>query len=454
MRSLLSLITITLALSSINAKELFNQEKIVQYLSEKNPFVYDTFGEKYVYKAKEIYALGAFDTQISGKYDTKRYPASEGDFVDTTISKPMENGLELIAGYRIAEGTQEYNNIKTSEQGEFRIGVKVPIIELIKGVNHRKINLQTASLESIKFSFQAENNLRFLHRDILSSYHKLLYYNSLLQLENRLYLKAKERKKFIQKEVKVGSLPEVTLLEIEQQILNREQRKLSAQNDYSNALENFLKYLNFSTETFTQKYTLIDILKVQKKRRDIDTAIHIALRNRPDLKVFEYEKEKLMLEMTQAELLKYPNVNVGLYGVHDVKYQNGFKVSVDMNFPIEQRKHKGKHLEIQEKINNIENKREKSIIILKTNLTNLINFITVLEKNIKNSKEEIALVEKLEKVENKKYQLGGSTLFMVNQREISTLEVRKKLLQYHLNYLLLAQEADNEMGQSFEIPKR
>jgi hypothetical protein len=38
---------------------------------------------------------------------------------------------------------------------------------------------------------------------------------------------------------------------------------------------------------------------------------------------------------------------------------------------------------------------------------------------------------------------------MVNQRELYTLEIKKKLLKYNLEYLLLEQEAHKEMGESF-----
>jgi len=452
MRNFLSITIVGLMLSHTHAKELFNQDDIIQYLGEENPFVYDTLGQKYVYEAKETYALGAFDTKISTKYDTKKYPVSEGDFFDTAIEKPMKNGLDLVARYRKAEGVQEYNNIKTGKQGEFQLGVKVPLREFIKGINSRKLNLQTASLDRIKFNFEAKNNLRFLYRDILSSYYKLLYYKALWELEKRLLSKGQDREYFIQRSVKEGALAEVSILEMEQQLINRQQRLLSATNDYENALENFLKYLSFSKELFTAQYQLMNILELPYAHTTIAYAIDYALMNRPDLQVLEYEKDRLALEMKQAQLLKYPKVDVGLYGVHDIQYDSGFKVALDMDFPIEQRRYKGKYRELQKKIDNIENKKEKSIIKLKTNLKNIINSLQIVQKNMENSKNEVSLVNQLEEAENKKYKLGKSNLFMVNQREVTTLEVKKKLLKYHLHALILAQEARNEMGKSFEIP--
>ncbi|CAA6811844.1 MAG: TolC-like outermembrane protein [uncultured Sulfurovum sp.] len=443
----LFLLLMLLMLSPLIAKELFTEETIVQYLTEKNPFIYDAVGEKYIYKAKEEYALGDFDTKISGKLDTKRYPASEADFLDVTAQKPLENGLEFIVGFRQAEGVQEYNNIKTSEQGEFRIGMSVPIFELLEDTNLRKFNKQSASLNTIQFNAQSQDNLRILYFNIRSLYNNFLYYKSVLELEKQLYDKADKRKYYVEKRVQVGNLPKVALLEIEQQIINRKQRILSAENYYTKVLENFVQYLNLSKEDFLSKYTFVDILELEKKYIKIDKAIDIALANRTDLEVLAYEKKKLGLEMKQAKLLQYPKLNVGVYGVYDLKYNDGVKVMFDMEFPVEQRKYKGKYNQIQRGIENIENKKEKKIITIKTKLINIINSLDIIKKNIQNVQNEIALVEELENVEYKKYKVGASNLFLLNQREVYSLEIKKKFLQYTLEYLLLAQEAQTEMGK-------
>ena len=43
-------------------------------------------------------------------------------------------------------------------------------------------------------------------------------------------------------------------------------------------------------------------------------------------------------------------------------------------------------------------------------------------------------------MERKKYELGSSTLFMLNQREMQTLKTQKKLLKYKLDELLNHQQ--------------
>lgn len=443
-----------MSISALTATELFTKDKISNYLTEENPFVYAAVGKKYIYKEKEKYYLGDFDTKLSAAYDKKEYPASKGEFFDMTMQRPLENGVEFIAGYRDAQGTQEYNNIKTGEDGEIRAGIKVPLFSVMHDISTRKLNLNSAALDSIKFDFDSQDNLRLLYFKILSDYNKLLYSKAVLELERELLLTAQKREAIIKQKVKVGALAEIALLEASQQTINRKQRLVSEENDFSNIFEGFLQYLNLPKEKFQKHYTLpnMDLVQEgQEKYFNLQSSIDTAMQNRPDLKMFDYEVKKMDVHDQHTKLLNYPNLNVSLYGVHDLQYDNGFKVALDMDFPIERRKYEGKHAEIRKTIKNIKNNKEKEIINIKTNLTNIINSLENVSINIASSKEEVALVEKLEEAENKKYLLGLSDLFMVNQRELYTLEIKKKLLKYNLEYLLLEQEAHKEMGEAFNL---
>ncbi|WP_297442841.1 TolC family protein [Sulfurimonas sp.] len=433
--------------SFLDAKEIFTSDKIVRYLGSENPFVYTAHAKEYVSKEKEQYSLGAFDTKLSAKYDKKEYPATTGEFLDVSLKKPMENGMELIASYRKAKGTQEYNNIKTGQDGEALVGVKIPFFAILNNTNTRKLNLEVAQLDSVKYRFNSKDNLRMLYTQVLRSYYTLLYYKVLLHFEEELFHTAKKREHFIRKRVEVGSLAEVSLLEVQQQIINRQQRVLKAKNNYLRSLETFLQYLNISEEEFFQEYELKNVLQMQTISVDLESALDEAIHNRADLKMLKYEKEQLELKKQNAKLLGYPNLNVSLYGVHDFKYNEGFKIAVDMDFPIERRKYLGKTGELTTSIKNINKLQEKRFLNIKTNLANIIHSLHTIDKSIAYSSKEVKLVTRLEDVENKKYKAGSSNLFMLNQRETYTLEIKKKILKYKLEYLLLREQFYNEVGR-------
>ncbi|WP_331862437.1 TolC family protein [Sulfurovum sp.] len=427
-------------------KETFTVEKIGRYLTEENPYVYSAVGKQYVDEARVQTSMGSFDTVLSSHYDKKEYPLSDGRYMDLTLAKPIGNGIEFLAGYRKAEGIQEYNNIKTGDEGEFRVGVKVPVFALLNDMNYRKYSVSSASLNAGESKFEAQNNLRHLYSSVFVAYYTLLYYSELLKLEKTLLGKAEQRNIFTQKRVKSGALPEIALLEAEQQVINRRQRLLATQNSYHNAFKIFLNYLNLPKNDFDARYELPTLSMLKKSATAVEKDFSKAFEKRPDLKALEYRKMKLDLESDYNALSKYPDVSVSAYSVHDVRYGSGTKVAFNMNFPLERRGYEGKKVEIQKGLTQVEEQQNKLKMELKTNLENLFYSQEVLNDNIENVQKEIKLVEALEEAENKKYRLGSSSLFQVNQREIYTLQVKQKKLEYDLNALLIQQEIKREMG--------
>jgi len=442
-RSLFILLT---HLFFLEAKELFTPEKISDYLIESNPYISTIKNREKVAKEKIGFYQGAFDTTLSAKYDDKEYPASTGEYSEFFVKKKIENGLELSTGYRRAEGTQELNNIKTGKSGEMLLGVKIPVIAMIKGVNSHKRDLDIAKIDGIKYEYNSENGLRLLNFEIFRSYYTLIYRKAILNFEKELLEKAQERQSFVENRVKVGSLPELSNIEVEQQIIGREQRLFVATTDYENSFTDFLRYLNISKNEFNSRYRLTDILDVSIEDFKFKDALETAKENRPDLKMLEFDKDKLLIDRKTADLLKYPKLNLSLYGVHDLKYGNGFKVSIGMDFPVERSRYESKIGQFRENLENIDQTKRKKLIEIEASIRNIIESLKILKLNIENADREIKLVKRLEDAENRKYRVGSSNLFLLNQREIYSLNTQKKILQYKLNYILLKEQLKAQMG--------
>lgn len=429
------------------AKEIFTVEHMKEYLTEENPYIYTAVGQQYIDAARIQLAEGGFDTKLSMEYDKKDYPLSTGEFSDISFSKPTENGTEFIVGYRRAEGIQEYNNIKTGNEGELRMGVKVPVFSLLNDMNERKYHLDAAKINAAGSTFESQNNLRHIYAHIVTSYYQLLYYSEVLKLEQRLLHKATKRDSFIQKRVSTGDLSDVALLESKQQIINREQRVLRTKNTYSQAFQIFLKYINISQKEFDRKYLLPSLKMLKKEKIVFQNVISKALKNRPDLKALESKRTKLELDTAYNSLSEYPKLNLFAYGVHDLQYGDGIKVGLQFDIPLERSSYKGKMVEIQKGMTQLEEEKNRLLLELKTNLSNLIYSLDIINQNIDLGRKETKIVESLEEVENKKYEVGSSDLFQINQREIGTLEVKRKQLEYYLNALMIQQEIQKEMGE-------
>ncbi len=433
------------------SQEIFTVDHMKHYLTEENPYIYTAVGRQYIDAARIQSAEGGFDTKLSVAYDQKEYPISTGEFSDISFSKPTENGTEFIVGYRRAEGIQEYNNIKTGSEGELRVGVKVPVFSLLNDMNERKYTLEAAKINATRSAFESQNNLRNLYTHIVTSYYQLLYYSEVLKLEKKLLHKATKRNRFIEKRVSSGDLADVAILESKQQIINREQRVLTTKNNYSQALQLFLNYLNLSKKEFELRYVLPSLKMLKSEKILFQNAITQALTHRPDIKALDSQRTKLDLDTTYNSVSAYPKLNLFAYGVHDIQYGEGIKVGLQFDIPLERRSYKGKMIEIQKGMSQIEEEKHRLLLELKTNLSNLMYSLDIINQNIELGEKETKIVETLEEAENKKYEVGSSDLFQINQREIRTLEVKKKQLEYYLNALVIQQEIKKEMGESMTL---
>ena len=423
--------------SLLFSREEFSIEEMKSYLSEENPYVYSSLAKKSLNEKRLISARGVYDTTITAQYDEKEYPYTEGTYYAAGVKKFTESGIELSGIYRYAEGTQEYNNIKTGKNGEFLVGAKLPIITLLNQMDERRLRVSLTQMDIKNAEFRYKEAMRSLYFTMMSEYYLLLYNKSLVEVTQRLYEKVAKREEYIERSIKEGSLPKIALLEVQQQRIHANQELINASRAFENGFVAFLKYLNLSKEAFHAKYRLPNLPDLQNLVIEYNGTLQEALRNRSDFKIYDTEIEKLMLERKNNQRKEFPNLDVGIYGVKDVNEDSGFKLSLNFNFPVARSEYRGKELEIAQKKSIIESEKEILLRELKADLQKIIYSLDILDKTLINALEERDLLSALEDAERKKYTLGASTLFILNQREIRTMESEKKILQYKLEKQLL-----------------
>lgn len=427
MRRPLVLMFIAIALE---AKELLDTAVLNTFLTESNPFVYTAVAQQYVSQARAEAAKGSFDTRLGAKYDNKRYPTSTGEFADIFIEKPTESGIAFLAGYRKAEGVQEYNNIKTGDDGELRVGVKVPVFAVVEGVNERTFRYRSAALDARRSGSDALDNLRKLRFDVFHAYYVLLYRHETVALASQLLQRAQERLAFVQTKVQAGEIPQIEQLEARRQLLDREQRLLDAQNAYGIALTALLRYLGLTPQVFDQRFALPPLPMDAPAELTYADALQQAYARRPDLASLRYETRRLELSNEYIAVQQYPRFNVALYGVHDFQYDNGVKISVDMDFPLERRVYHGQKREVAKRRRAVEEVLRVKRIEIETGLSNRFNTVHILKRNIEKAQQEVAVARQLASAERKRFSLGAGELMMVNLRELATLEAQMKRLEY------------------------
>ena len=441
------LIFTLLSLSLMYGQDVFRAKHIYQYLNEENPFYYEAIAEEYIAKGRELFAKGSLDTQLNASYDNKNYPKTAATYEQLEIFKPIENGMEFSLGYRRSKGVQEYNNIKTGKHGEMISSVKVPILSLLHDISKNRVNIESARLGTEQFKHRSQENKLKLYFNIAKIYYQLLLQKELTNKQSELLDKVERTDHFISQQIQLGELPRVAKIEVEQVILSRKQQYFNEKNNFNRIKNIFLSYLGVESNSFNQLYLLPNLNIKKESLLSMNEATQIAIENRPALKVIDVALEKNALEKSYNTLGKYPKVDVKLSTVYDPINDEGYKISFNLNFPIETRKYSGTEEILQKKNLMLHNQKLKQITELKTDILNIYEKIETKQMMTELLNEELLLVKKLEYVEHKKLEEGVGTLVLLNQREISTLKVEQKLLKAYYDLATYTLEVNYLLGK-------
>jgi len=434
-------------LNVVYAKELLLPKHIYQYLNQGNPFYYQAIGEQYVAKGREYFYEGALDTQLNAKYDNKNYPTTTGTYEEIALVKPLANGIALSMGYRKAKGTQEYNNIKTGKDGEYISSIKIPLFSVLYDISKNKVDIQTAQISTRQAAHKSDLNLLKLYFNVSKIYYQLLLQKALVRTQKELLAKAKKRRTFINKQIKVGNIPAVMNIEIEQIIIHREQQILYEKNNYEIVKNIFLQYLGIPAATFSKRFTIPRLKMTTKSLRKVEESLSIAIANRPDLKMLDSEIEQLVLKKSYNDVAQYPKFDMKFSALYDPLNQEGYKVSFNVSVPLERRQYRGMDEVLQKQNLMKQSEKLKAIRELETSIKNIYQKIKTKKKALIFSKKELRFVRKLESVEMKKMREGVGNVMFLNQREIAVIKVEQKRLKDYYDLEIYFLEVDYLLGK-------
>jgi len=324
--------------------------------------------------------------------------------------------------------------------------IKIPLFSVLNDISKNKVDIQNAKLTTEQLEFKGKFNLLKLHFNVTKIYYQLLLQKQIEKTYKDLRDKAKKTKAFISKQVAEGELAQIATIEAEGLVIHREQQYLEAKNDFMLVKNVFLQYLGISETFFDGKYK-IPLLKTKNKALlSLKSAMSLAVEKRPDLKMIDSEMEKLSLKQGYNDFTQYPKLDMQFSGAYDPINKEGYKVSINFNFPLEQRRYSGMHESLQKENLLLQSEKLKCIRELETNIMNLYQKIKTKKQTIGLSKQELSLAKRLEEVEGKKIHEGVSNLLFLNQREMGTLKVEQKVLRNYYDLKVYFLEVNYFLG--------
>lgn len=382
-------------------------------------------------------ARGAFDPLLFGTLDNKEFKESTYyDKREAGISIPTMAGVELNGTFEQNSGSFLSSENIVPSGGLFAAGASVNLGQGLI-LDERRAMLRQAQIYQQSTEIERLTLLNELYVKGFESYWKWsMSYQNLLVLDEGVEL-AEVRFKAIKRSFQQGDLAAIDTVEAFSQLLNRQYKLQAAQNEFFAAtqmLNTFLwdentlpMVLNDGVVPESLEDGALEIFDVEELRTIV--AAH------PELQLTDFELAGLEIDRKLKAQSILPVVKVKYnFLVEQLNqfenapfFENNYKWGVSIYTPLLFRKARGSVGLAKAKIDFKQNSRELKELQLRTKLEAEINNYRILDQQVNTFGQNVDNLERLLTAELRRFEMGESSLFLINAREVSVLDSKVTL---------------------------
>lgn len=422
--------------------KILSFEQYISMVREHHPVTYKARILQKMADSNELMARGGFDPKLMGSWDHKSFDDKNYfSLLNGGIKIPTWYGVEIEAGYDRNNGEFLSASDNVPTRGLWNAGISVP---LGKGfvIDERRAELKRAEL----FRDGTEISRTLIVNETLfaaaNAYLEWQIATENLRIAEEGVELARTRQISTRSSFVNGDKPAIDTLETFISLQNRQLDSLKALQDLDNAAIQLYNYLWIDGEIPLEldpevrpSPLAIDLLQTSVDSLSLQQELWI--RSHPeilnyDIKIGNLDLDRrLVREDMKPDLrVKYnPLVGVADDALFDQLNPNNFKFGATLSYPLIQRKQRGKLQLTKLKIQDTQFDRLQKQQDINTKLDIYINTMmqandqyALLETTVENYRRMLA-------AENRKLQVGESSIFLVNSRESKYLDSRYKILE-------------------------
>ncbi|MDR6789429.1 outer membrane protein TolC [Sphingomonas sp. BE138] len=390
-------------------------------------------------EGRAITAAGAFDTVFEADGKSRALGYYDGTVASARATRPLgDNGGYVYGGYRVSRGgfpIYEDENY-TNRAGEVKVGALYALLR-DRLIDERRTRRTLASGDIDIAQFEREAVAIGVQRRAIDAYQNWVAAGLRLRAYRDLLALSESRRGGIARQVELGARPDILLAENDQNLVRRRALVVRAEGDFqtaANALS--LYYRDANGEPV--------LVAPERLPRDADALAGVAAiargdfaARRPDLQVLlaKIDQGSAKLALAQNDLRPRLDLRgevgkdvgaVGLGGPSRTPLEAaiGFRFSM----PLQNRAAKGKIVEARAEIDALAARGR----FLRDQIAVEVEGITIgvgaAERLAAIAEQERALAERLAVAERRRFELGSSDFFLVNQREETANDARVRLI--------------------------
>jgi outer membrane protein TolC len=166
-------------------------------------------------------------------------------------------------------------------------------------------------------------------------------------------------------------------------------------------------------------------------------AQRLALERRPELKLITINQDISQVDLALGRNQRRPAIDLGFSPGRDTGFGgigNTLKAELTISLPLRQRTAEGKIQAAQAKLQKLDWELLNQRQTINVEVNDAFNAINTTYERFLAAEQEVQLARQLEDGERMRFNLGDSTLFLVNQRERATAEAETKLIEIRAEY--------------------
>lgn len=410
-------------------------------------------------------AQGAFDFALKGAAaNTTGY--YNNNRLEANVEKQTSIwGTSFFAGYRVSQGDfpDYYGERRTNSAGEIRFGGRIPLWR-DRSIDQGRLDLQQTEINKKIANTILDEQKLAIYRDAAQSYWNWVSAGKRQRIVQELLTIAEARRDQIRKRVRLGDIPAIEEKENERAILARREQIAAA----DRVLQKSALYLSLYYRTPDGK-----MINPRPENLPPDFPVELeieggifendkqyALEHRPEIKklLSEIDLENNALRFHENQ--RGPQLDLVLRGSRDIENSGTYKrnpwegdFALVFNIPLQTRKQDGKIGGTETKIEILRQKlsyqQDKIAVEARDALIALENAL----RRLAIIKEEVVVARDLARAEKSRFDLGDSTLLIVNLREQAAAEVALRLVGAEMDYWVARADYDAVLMKNLRAQK-
>jgi cobalt-zinc-cadmium efflux system outer membrane protein len=400
---------------------------------------------------------GAFDlkakstvSRMDGYYDNTR--------TYSVLEQPLSTlGIDLYAGYRSGQGTfAPYDGkAQTLSGGEWLTGLRVPLLQ-DRAIDARRADRQAASLDMTRAEQDLEKSRLSAYKQALAAYWDWVAAGRQYQVARDLLLLAEARDQQLADAAQLGQLAPVERTDNLRAILQRRSALVAAERLVQLRAIDLSLFLRRSDGSPIRPSTeQLPPLPASGDRvpGSEHILIDVARQRRPELLSVQAKREQQEVALRLAQNQRLASLDLfgeTWQGTGDgsiSRQGQNAQFGVTFALPLQRRKAIGKARQIEAKLTTLQLEWQWVADQIGADVQDALSAVEAARAGLTLLQQEVAVAVELEGLERDRFQLGDSTQFLVNLRELATADARLREARARADYQKALVSLDAATGQ-------